>query len=67
MSGNEIGQTNMRRVLPGIDARPRRRAHRAGGIGVGKFHAFRGKPVHGRRLMKLVAVATRVGPAHVVD
>ncbi len=65
-AGDPIGQMQSRGPLAGEDAGPRRRADRAGGVGVGEPHPLPGQAVDVRRLVELAAVAAHVGPAQVV-
>ena len=53
-------------VLTGQDARARRGAQRAGGIGLRESDAAGGQPVEVGRLMILAAEAGEVAPAQVV-
>ena len=67
MPRNEIRDAHVRRILPRHDARPRGRTHWTRRVGVGKPHTLRRERVDVGGLVKPVAVAPRVRPAHVVD
>lgn len=64
--GNEVRDADPRRVLPGHHTRPRGRADRTGGVGVGEARPFACKPIQVRRLVEWTAVTAEVPPTQVV-
>ena len=65
--GNEIGDANSCGILTGKDARARRRADRACGVGIREPHSRGCQSVNVGRLVERAAVASQVAPFHVVD
>jgi hypothetical protein len=67
VAGDPVGDAGPRGVLPGQQARPRRRADVARGVGTGEFHPLSRQAVEVGRLVERASVAAEVAPAHVVD
>ncbi len=61
------GHVEAGRMLAREDRHPRRRANRAGRIGVGEAHALLGQFVQMRCLVQIVAVAGQSRPPEIVD
>ena len=67
MAGDEIGDADVRGVLTRDDAGARGRTDRAGGVRIGEAHAFGREAIGVGRIVESVAVASEIGPTHVVD